>query len=85
MYKGLLMEATVRKNFVFTQEIANYLEELAQDSKESMTAIVQETIEDRYRTLRVKKRMKAFNRMKGSANGLLTDFSIQSVKANMDV
>jgi len=85
MYKETLMETTVRKNFVFTQEIASYLEELAQDSKESMTAIVQDMIEDRYRTLRVKKRMKAFNRMKGSANGLLTDFSIQSVKANMDV
>ena len=79
------METTVRKNFVFTQEIASYLEELAQDSKESMTAVVQDMIEDRYRTLRVKKRMKAYNRMKGSANGLLTDFSIQSVKANMDV
>ncbi len=79
------MEGTVRKNFVFTQEIANYLEELAKDSKESMTAVVQEMIEDRYRTLRVKKRMKALEKMNGSANGLLTDFSIQSVKANMDV
>ncbi len=79
------MEATVRKNFVFTQEIANYLEELAKDSKESMTAIVQEMIEDRYRTLKVKKRMKALEKINGSANGLLGDFSIQSTKANMDV
>ncbi len=85
MYKELLMEATVRKNFVFTQEIANYLEELAKDSKESMTAVVQDMIEDRYRTLRVKRRIKAFEKIKGSANGLLTDFSVQSTKANMNV
>ncbi len=79
------MEVTVRKNFVFTQEIANYLEELAKDSKESMTAVVGDMIEDRYRTLKVKKRMEALEKINGSANGLLGDFSIQSAKANMDV
>ncbi len=79
------MEATVRKNFVFERTIAEHLEELAKDTKQSMTALVQELIEERHKQLRVKRRVKAFHKISGSANGLLTDFSIQSVKAQMDV
>ncbi len=79
------MKATVRKNFVFTEETADYLEQLSEDSKKSMTAIVQELIETKYRELRVKKRVAAFEKMDGMATGLLGDFSIQSVKASMNV
>ena len=79
------MEATVRKNFVFERNIAEYLEELARESKKSMTALVQEMIEERYKEIKVKKRMRAFNRIKGSATGLLTDTSIQEIKANREL
>ena len=79
------MEATVRKNFVFDRNIAQYLEELARDTKKSMTALIQEMIEERYKQIKVKKRMKAFNRIKGSATGLLTDTSIQEIKANREI
>ena len=41
------MEATVRKNFVFDKNIAMYLEELAKETKQSMTSLVQEMIEER--------------------------------------
>jgi len=50
-----------------------------------MTALVQEMIEERYKQIKVKKRMEAFNRIKGSATGLIGDTSIQSIKANRDV
>jgi len=79
------MELTVRKNFVFDKNIATYLEELAKEAKTSMTALVQEMIEERYKQIKVKKRMEAFNRIKGSATGLIGDTSIQSIKANRDV
>ena len=79
------MELTVRKNFVFDKNIAIYLEELAKEAKTSMTALVQEMIEERYKQIKVKKRMEAFNRIKGSATGLIGDTSIQSIKANRDV
>ena len=79
------MEATVRKNFVFDKNIAMYLEELAKETQQSMTSLVQEMIEERYKQIKVKKRMKAFNAIDGSATGLLTDFSIQSIKANRDI
>ncbi|HHB94739.1 MAG TPA: hypothetical protein ENK88_06310 [Campylobacterales bacterium] len=79
------MEATVRKNFVFDKNIASYLEELAKETKQSMTSLVQEMIEERYKQIKVKKRIKAFNRLKGSATGLFTDKSIQSIKANREL
>lgn len=79
------MELTVRKNFVFDRDIAMYLEELAKDAKTSMTALVQEMIEERYKQIKVKKRMEAFKRIKGSATGLIGDASIQSIKATKDV
>lgn len=79
------MELTVRKNFVFDKNIALYLEELAKETKQSMTSLVQEMIEERYKEIKVKKRMEAFNRIKGSATGLLTDTSIQELKANREL
>jgi len=79
------MDVTVRKNFVFDKQIALYLEEIAKDTKQSMTSLVQEMIEERYKQIKVKKRLKAFNRLKGSASGLFTDTSIQSIKANREL
>ncbi|CAA6818960.1 MAG: Unknown protein [uncultured Sulfurovum sp.] len=79
------MELTVRKNFVFDKNIAMYLEEIAKDTKQSMTSLVQEMIEERYKEIKVKKRIKAFKSIDGSATGLLTDFSIQSIKANREL
>ncbi len=79
------MSITVRKNFVFDENIAIHLEEIAKDTKKSMTALIQEMIEERYRQIKVKKRIEALNQMRGSANGLLTNKTIQSIKAEMDV
>ena len=79
------MGATVRKNFVFDKQISLYLEELAKDTKQSMTALVQEMIENRYKQIKAKKRLQAFNRMKGSATGLFDNESIQSIKAHREL
>jgi hypothetical protein len=79
------MTVSVRKNFLFDENIAQHLEEVAKDAKKSMTAIIQEMIEERYDTIRVKKRLKALKAMDNSAYGLLTDKSIQSIKAEKDV
>jgi len=79
------MGATVRKNFVFDKEISIHLEEMAKDTKQSMTALLQEMIESRYKQIKAKKRVQVFNRLKGSATGLLSDESIQSIKANREI
>ena len=79
------METTVRKSFVFDKEVAKQLEELAKSSKKSMTSIVQELIRERYKRIKAKRRFEAFHRIKGSATGLFTDKSIQSIKAHREL
>ena len=79
------MGATVRKNFVFDKQVSIHLEELAKDTKQSMTALLQEMIENRYRQIKAKKRLQAFDRLKGSATGLLSKESIQSIKAELEI
>ena len=85
MYKGLQMSATVRKNFVFSEEVAMHLEELAKENNQSMTSFVEEMIEEKYGSKKVQKRMQAFKKFTGSANGLFTDKTIQTIKADKDV
>ena len=89
MYNGIQMSATVRKNFVFDADIAKHLEELAKESNQSMTSFVQEMVEERYKSVRVKKRLEAFNKSVEIADtfssGLLLGKSVQTIKADMDV
>ncbi len=79
------MKTTVRKNFLFDKDIALYLEEIAKDTQKSMTQVLQEMIEERHKKIKVKKRAKALKKIKGSADGLLRDFSIQSSKKSKNV
>ncbi len=79
------MGATVRKIFLFDKQISIHLEELAKDTKQSMTALIQELIENRYKDIKSKKRLQVFNSLKGSATGLFVDESIQSIKANREL
>lgn len=83
------MSASVRKNFVFDEEVAMHLQELAEESKQSMTSLVQEMVEERYKSVKVKKRLEAFDRSLDIANGmgkgLFNGKSVQSIKAEMDV
>jgi DNA integrity scanning protein DisA with diadenylate cyclase activity len=83
------MSATVRKNFVFDEEIAMHLEELAKNNNQSMTSFVEDMIEEKYGSVKVKKRLAAFKRSIEIANeigkDLMEDKTIQSIKAEMDV
>lgn len=76
---------TVRKNFVFDDAVALHLEELAKQERKSMTALVQEMIEERYREIEREKKLAAARRIIGSSPGLYVGKTIQSIKAEMDV
>ncbi len=76
---------TVRKNFVFKDEVAKHLEELAKERGKSMTAVVEELIENSYEDIEKKRKLEAAKRIIGSATGLFGDLTIQEIKANMDV
>ena len=79
------MASTVRKNFAFEEDIAKKLEELAKESKKSMTAFIQELIEERYKQKMQKRKIEAFKKINGSGTGLLKDKSIQSIKSEYEI
>jgi len=83
------MSENIRKNFVFSAETASHLEELARENGRSQTALVQEMIEERYRSARVRKRVEAFERFLDSVHnatpGFTANKTVQQIKAEMDV
>jgi macrodomain Ter protein organizer (MatP/YcbG family) len=52
------MGATVRKNFVFEQSVVQHLNELAQTMNKSLTKVMQELIEERYKEIEKQKNSK---------------------------
>ena len=83
------MSETIRKNFVFNENVARHLEELSKERKQTMTSLIEAMIEKEYRSIKVKKRLEAFEKSKKLAKkigtGLFVGRSIQSIKAEMDV
>jgi len=83
------VSVTVRKNFVFKEEIAIHLEEMAKENGQSMTSFVEEMIEQKYGSKKVQKRVETFNKfinlVEKESTGLFVDKSIQSIKADLDV
>jgi len=79
------MSSIIRKNFAFEENIVKKLEELAKQSQKSMTALIQELIEERYKQIEKQKKKEAFKKIKGSATGLLKDKTIQGIKRDYEV
>lgn len=79
------MTDVIRKNFAFSQKTAEHLELLAEQAKKSMTAILQELIEEQYQKVKQQQRLEALNALKGMASGTLKERSIQSIKAQQNV
>ncbi len=73
---------TIRKNFLFEEEVAKHLEELAKVEGKTQTQIVQEMTEERYGQIRKKKKLEALEALKGSLSGMIGDVDIK--KARMD-
>lgn len=71
---------TVRKNFIFDQKVAEYLEELAKKRGTTQTKIVQEAIEKQYKKELIGKKLQALDSLAGSCNGLLTDVDLKQVR-----
>lgn len=64
---------TIRKNFLFDEEIARHLEEIAKLEGKTQTQTIQEFIENAYKQISVKKKLAALDELSGSFSGLLVD------------
>jgi len=78
MYKGYTM--TIRKNFLFEQEVAKHLEELAKTEGKTQTQIVQEMTEERYRQILKKKKLAALAKLKNSPAANIGDIDIRQIR-----
>ncbi len=76
---------TIRKNFLFDDEIVEHLKKLAERDGTNQTEVVRNLIEEKYQEIAVQEKLAALNRITGSANGLFYGKTIQSIKADMDV
>ena len=66
---------TVRKNFIFDDEIAKHLEELAKRENTTQTNIIKNMIEVKYQELQYQERLKAYNSIQMMPAGSLVDKS----------
>ena len=71
---------TIRKNFLFDEEIAKHLEEIAKIEGKTQTQIAQEAIEERYKQISIKKKLAALDELAGSFTGLLTDVDSKEIQ-----
>ena len=71
---------TIRKNFLFEEEVAKHLEELAKVEGKTQTQIVQEMTEERYRQIRKKKKLEALEKLKHSPSANIGDIDIQQIR-----
>ena len=74
----------VRKNFLFDEETAEHLAQLANNANVTQTKLVKKLIEDEYSKISIEEKLEAFNSIVGCMNGLVgDDVSIQSIKTEM--
>jgi len=64
---------TVRKNFLFDDEVAKHLEEIARIEGKTQTQIAQEAIEERYKKINAQKKLEILDEIADSFHGLLTN------------
>jgi len=83
------MSKTIKKTFIFNEKIVRHLEELSKEHNQTMTSLIEEMIEKECGSIKVKKRLEAFEKSKKLAQGLgkrlFVGKSVQSIKAEMDV
>jgi len=71
---------TIRKNFLFEEKVAEYLEEIAKAEGKTQTQIAQEAIKERYKQIKMKKKLEALERLAGSLTGKIGDIDVKEVR-----
>ncbi len=71
---------TIRKNFLFDEEIARHLEEIAKLKGQTQTQTVQEFIQNEYKKINAKKKLAILDEIADSFHGLLTDVDAKAAR-----
>ncbi len=76
---------TLQRKFEFEHTVAHHLDKLSVIENKSMSSLIQEMIEERYKKLKKQKMLDRFYSGVGLSTGLIGDASIQEIKANRNV
>ncbi len=71
---------TVRKNFNFDEDVAEHLEEIANEEGKTQTQITQEAIEKIYRERKRAKKLEALEKLKNSPAANIGDIDIREMR-----
>ena len=72
---------TVRKNFLFRDEVARHLEEIARREGKTQTQVVQEAIETTYGKSEKERRLEALEALTGRLTGKIGDIDLKKERA----
>ena len=72
---------TVRKNFLFRDEVARHLEEIARREGKTQTQVVQEAIETTYGKSEKERKLEALEALTGSLTGKIGDIDLKKERA----
>ena len=71
---------TIRKNFLFDEEIARHLEEIAKLKGQTQTQTVQEFIQNEYKKISAKKKLAILDEMAGSLTGKIGNIDAKEAR-----
>ena len=69
---------TIRKNFLFDEEIAKNLAEIAKLKGQTQTQTIQEFIKEEYKKISIKKKLATLDEIEDAFHGLLTNVDAKS-------
>ncbi len=76
---------TMRKNFLFDEDIVLHLEKIAKRENSTQTQVIKNLIEEKYEIISIEEKLEALESFIGSATGLYGNLSVQKIKEGMDV
>jgi len=71
---------TIRKNFLFDEEIAKQLEEIAKLKGQTQTQTIQDFIKDEYKKISAKKKLAILDEIAGSLTGKIGNINAKEAR-----
>lgn len=76
---------TIRKNFLFEEQVAEHLAQLAKAEGKTQTQITQEAIERTYKEMLKAKKLKALQKLKKSPTAKVDDIDFKEIQVERAV
>jgi len=71
---------TIRKNFLFDEEVAKHLEEIAKLKGQTQTQTIQDFIKEEYKKISAKKKLAILDEMAGSLTGKIGNINAKEAR-----